>query len=301
MSFLGLARQQQLDIFKTILSVLHISNVSFSDGDGRGGDGSAVVGASSTLAAQLLGCSQDALHQALTHREIKVSTRETYSVPQDKEAAARTRDTVAQTLYLRLFAYIVEAVNATLLSDPPPSSPRVCAVLDMFGFESFETNRFEQLCINYANERLQQHFNAHNFEREREEYMNEGIPLDATEFAGTGSLLALLDGKQGLWSALEEEALLPNGSDDNFHSKLDKLDKGKGGDISTKGKRLTMTLKHYAGSVTYSLEGVLLANRLQAPSLSTALLSSSSLPFISQVPAPPLHTRPLFHPLSPSS
>jgi myosin heavy subunit len=153
----------------------------------------------------------------------------------------------------------------------------------MFGFESFENNRFEQLCINYANERLQQHFNAHNFEREREEYLNEGIPLDATEFSGTGGLLAILDGKQGFWSVLEEEGMLPNGSDENFHSRLEKLDKGRGGGFSTKGKRMTMTLQHYAGSVTYSLDGVLLANRLQGPSLSTALLSSSSFPFVSQL------------------
>ncbi len=153
----------------------------------------------------------------------------------------------------------------------------------MFGFESFETNRFEQLCINYANERLQQHFNAHNFEREREEYLREQIPLDATEFGGTGGLLAILDSKQGLWSTLEEEGLLPNGSDENFHSRLEKLDKGKGGDLSTKGKRLTVTLQHYAGAVTYSLDGVLLANRLQTPYLPTALLNSSTVPFISQL------------------
>jgi hypothetical protein len=121
------------------------------------GEGARVVASTSVVACELLGCSQVALHQALTHREIKVSTRETISVPHDTEAAARTRDTVAQTLYLRLFAHIVDtgtcpvlfvcsitqrsprfntlflSVNATLSPEQSLPSPRVCAVLDMFG------------------------------------------------------------------------------------------------------------------------------------------------------------------------
>ena len=135
-------------------------------------------------------------------------------------------------------------------------------LLDIFGFESFTQNRFEQLCINFANEKLQQKFTQDVFRGVQEEYAEEGIPWKSIEFVDNVETLALIEARMGIFAVLNEECQRPMGNDDAFASKLGTLH-AKHADFSVPrvGGRGKFTVRHYAGSVTYTADGFLDSNK----------------------------------------
>jgi len=158
---------------------------------------------------------------------------------------------------------------------------RSIGILDIFGFEIFETNSFEQLCINYANERLQQLFNLSTFRREEEAYTAEGVPFEPILFADNADVLELIDRKpNGILPVLDEEVVLPRTTDETFLRKLgEKHEKKHARYVRPKGNasRTGFGIAHYAGSVTYEVKGFLQKNKDElSPDVLTMMRGSSN-------------------------
>lgn len=156
----------------------------------------------------------------------------------------------------------------------------------IYGFEHFKRNSFEQFCINYANEKLQQEFNAHVFKLEQEEYLREEIQWKFIDFADNKPCIDLIEGKLGVLSLLDEESRLPAGTDASFLQKLTtQLDKPDNKRVFKKPRfgNSAFTIAHYALDVTYEAEGFLEKNRDTVPDEHLALLASTKNPFLKEV------------------
>lgn len=196
------------------------------------------------MASKLLQSPPQSLQQAFTVRQIKATTRaaryvgtsqtpsilsmnalrSVYSVPLTPAQAAENRDSLVKALYELLFQWLVNRINLVLDHDDEETSMETLpfiGILDIFGFEIFEKNRFDQLCINYCNERLQQYFNKHIFQIEQQECMAEGVQLSLINFSDNTITVKLIDeDRVGLLAQLQEESLLPKGTDLTLLSKL---------------------------------------------------------------------------------
>ena len=135
----------------------------------------------------------------------------------DVKAATSARDALAKELYGRLFNWIVLRINDATKDTSHKSN--TIGILDIFGFEIFQLNSFEQLCINYANERLQQHFTNHTFDMEELLYKIEGVPYDNITYINNQDVIDLISGKASLFNTLDDEVVTPRGSDMGFLNK----------------------------------------------------------------------------------
>eukprot|EP00959_Pyramimonas_sp_CCMP1952_P333309 6979144-Pyramimonas_sp.AAC.1 len=169
LSTVGIGEGLQHELFQVLAAVLWLGNIQFSPGEGtQVAPGSPAA----EFAAKLLGTSRSTLEKALTTRTIATG-KEKIVKPLKMEEANEGRDALAKAIYGSLFNWLVSQINKSL-SDSRASASTI-SILDIYGFESFQHNSFEQLCINYANERLQQLFNHHLFKLEQEEYQSEQI------------------------------------------------------------------------------------------------------------------------------
>lgn len=166
---------------------------------------------------ELLGLETARVAQWLCNRKI-VTTSETVVKPMTQPQAMNARDALAKKIYAHLFDFIVERINQALQFSGKQHT--FIGVLDIYGFETFDVNSFEQFCINYANEKLQQQFNLHVFKLEQEEYMKENIPWTLIDFYDNQSVIDLIEAKMGILELLDEECLLPHGTDENWIQKL---------------------------------------------------------------------------------
>lgn len=151
---------------------------------------------------ELLGTDVNAMRKWLCHRKI-VSMREVFLKPMNVEQAIGARDALAKHIYAELFNWIVTGINNSLQSQNKPQC--FIGVLDIYGFETFEINSFEQFCINYANEKLQQQFNQHVFKLEQEEYFREEIEWTFIDFYDNQPCIDLIETKLGILDLLDEE------------------------------------------------------------------------------------------------
>ncbi|KAH8065114.1 hypothetical protein JL722_2019 [Aureococcus anophagefferens] len=190
-----------------------------------------------------------------------VRTRdEAVRVPRSAAEATEARDALAKELYVAVFDWLVRAMNAATRA-ASPDGLRVVGLLDIFGFECFAVNRFEQLCINYCNEKLQQKFTLDLFKAVQEEYDDERVPWDPVAFPDNEKVLALLEGRMGVVDVLNEECLRPRGSEEAFVTKLDALH-GDGAKFAKhRYEPRVFTVAHYAGPVTYAADGWLDRNK----------------------------------------
>uniref|UniRef100_A0A8C0FBP7 Myosin VC n=1 Tax=Bubo bubo TaxID=30461 RepID=A0A8C0FBP7_BUBBB len=166
---------------------------------------------------ELLDLNCDKMAQWMCHRKI-ITTSETVIKPMTRAQAVNARDALAKKIYSHLFDFIVERINQALHF--PGKQHTFIGVLDIYGFETFDVNSFEQFCINYANEKLQQQFNLHVFKLEQEEYMKEDIPWTLIDFYDNQPVIDLIEAKMGILELLDEECLLPHGTDENWLQKL---------------------------------------------------------------------------------
>eukprot|EP00930_Biecheleria_cincta_P038623 TRINITY_DN26530_c0_g1_i1.p1 TRINITY_DN26530_c0_g1~~TRINITY_DN26530_c0_g1_i1.p1 ORF type:complete len:1428 (-),score=259.66 TRINITY_DN26530_c0_g1_i1:341-4579(-) len=205
----------------------------------------------------------EGLVHALTKRTLKMRNESVIKQLTPAEASG-TKDAVAKELYSRLFDWLVGKICAATKAHGG-DAVNFIGLLDIFGFESFAINRFEQLCINYANEKLQQKFTLDVFKAVQQEYADEGIPWDRIEFKDNAPLLELIEAKLGIVAMLNEECVRPKGSDENFVSKLSTVHKEATRYFSRPKlgaqKELQFTIQHYAGSVTYTATGWLERNK----------------------------------------
>ncbi|KAG6576036.1 Myosin-11, partial [Cucurbita argyrosperma subsp. sororia] len=205
MDIVGIGEQEQDAIFRVVAAILHLGNVDFAKGEES--DSSFIKDEESKfhlqMTAELLMCDPNALEDALCKR-IMITREEIIKRSLDPLGATVSRDGLAKTIYSRLFDWLVGKINVSIGQDH--GSEYLIGVLDIYGFESFKTNSFEQFCINYTNEKLQQHFNQHVFKMEQEEYVKEEIDWSYIEFVDNQDVLDLIEKKPGGIIALLDEA-----------------------------------------------------------------------------------------------
>ncbi|XP_031470242.1 myosin-IIIa-like [Phasianus colchicus] len=232
----------------------------------------------------------DELQEALTSHCV-VTRGETIIRPNTVEKATDVRDAMAKALYGRLFSWIVNRINTLLKPDKHLSGSDDglnIGILDIFGFENFKKNSFEQLCINIANEQIQFYFNQHVFAWEQNEYLYEGVDARVIEYEDNRPLLDMfLQKPMGLLSLLDEESRFPQATDQTLVEKFEDNLKSK---YFWRPKRVDLTfgIYHYAGKVLYNASGFLAKNRDTLPADIVLLLRSSENNLIRQLVTHPL-------------
>ncbi|KAG2654947.1 myosin-6-like [Panicum virgatum] len=281
MDIIGISSEEQEAIFRVVAAILHLGNVEFAEG--VDGDSSKPKDEKSLFhlrtAAELFMCDAKALEDSLCQRII-VTRDENIVKTLDPESAKGSRDALAKTVYSRLFDWLVNKINNSIGQDP--NSKCLIGVLDIYGFESFKTNSFEQFCINLTNEKLQQHFNQHVFKMEQEEYTKEEINWSYIEFIDNQDVLDLIEKKPGgIIALLDEACMLPRSTHETFAQKLYQTFKNHKRFAKPKLSRSDFTICHYAGDVTYQTELFLDKNKDYVVAEHQALLSASKCAFVS--------------------
>ncbi|XP_062860893.1 unconventional myosin-Va isoform X1 [Trichomycterus rosablanca] len=257
-TLLGINESYQMGLFQVLAAILHLGNVEVKD---RDSDSSTIPPNNSHLSVfcDLLGVAYQDMAHWLCHKKLKTAT-ETYIKPVPKLQAMNSRDALAKHIYAKLFSWIVEHVNKALHSFVKQHS--FIGVLDIYGFETFEINSFEQFCINYANEKLQQQFNMHVFKLEQEEYMKEQIPWTLIDFYDNQPCINLIEAKMGVLDLLDEECRMPKGSDESWAQKLYNTHL-KTCSLFEKPRmsNRAFIIQHFADKVEYQCEGFLEKNK----------------------------------------
>ncbi|XP_037835459.1 unconventional myosin-Vb-like [Kryptolebias marmoratus] len=201
-SLLGVKESNQSSIFKILASILHLGNVAIVAE--RDGESCRIARNDVHLQhfCRLLGVELQQMEHWLCHRKLATAS-ETFMKTMSSKQALNARDALAKHIYARLFDWIVEHINKALQTSSKQHS--FIGVLDIYGFETFEVNSFEQFCINYANEKLQQQFNSHVFKLEQEEYMKEQIPWTLIDFYDNQPCIDLIEARLGILDLLDEE------------------------------------------------------------------------------------------------
>ncbi|KAF2362429.1 Myosin head motor domain, partial [Trinorchestia longiramus] len=253
-------------IFRVVAAILHLGNVTFRAGEG----GNAVPknGDEVKFAAELLQCTEEGLATALTHRTIE-ARGDVVCSPLSVELAQYCRDALAKATYERLFNWLVERLNASLRSTVK-AKKTLLGILDIYGFEIFQKNGYEQFCINYCNEKLQQVFIELTLKSEQEEYRREGIQWEQVSYFDNKIICDLVEEKhKGIISLMDDECLRPGDATDltllavlnkqlaghkhfSSYETVGTHDKQK----KTYGKE-EFRLRHYAGEVSYNIQGFL--------------------------------------------
>ncbi|XP_077372233.1 unconventional myosin-Vc isoform X2 [Festucalex cinctus] len=256
-SMLGLKEDFQSDVFKVLAAILHLGNVEIkSSGDDR----SSISHSDSHLriVCELLAVRADDLVRWLCNRRL-VLVAETVVKPLHKDRAVNSRDALAKRIYAHLFDCVINRINKAL--QVPGKQHAFIGVLDIYGFETFDINSFEQFCINYANEKLQQQFNLHVFKLEQEEYMKEDIPWTLIDFYDNQPVIDLIEAKMGILVLLDEECLFPQGTDQSWLQKLYKYLDSNPLFERPKLSNETFVIQHFADKVEYQCKGFLEKNR----------------------------------------
>lgn len=265
-TMLGFTSKQQDDMLRILAAILHLGNVEISSRQIKGAKGeidteSCYIAPSDKhlpIISELLGVDVNAMQKWLCHRKI-VSTQETFLKPMNVEQAISARDALAKHIYAELFNWIVAGINNSLQS--LSKAQYFIGVLDIYGFETFDINSFEQFCINYANEKLQQQFNQHVFKLEQEEYLKEDIEWTFIDFYDNQPCIDLIETKLGILDLLDEECRMPKGSDASWAEKLySKCGKLKHFEKPRFGTSAFL-IHHFADLVQYETIGFLEKNR----------------------------------------
>ncbi|CAI0419960.1 unnamed protein product [Linum tenue] len=280
MDIVGIGEEEQEAIFRVVAAILHLGNIEFAKGAEI--DSSKIKDDKSRFhldtTAELLRCDPTNLEDALIKR-VMVTPEEIITRTLDPENAVSSRDALAKTLYSRLFDWIVEKINVSIGQDPDSKS--IIGVLDIYGFESFKCNSFEQFCINFTNEKLQQHFNQHVFKMEQEEYTKEEIDWSYIEFVDNQDVLDLIEKKPGgIISLLDEACMFPKSTHETFAQKLYQTFKNNKRFIKPKLSRTDFTILHYAGEVNYQANQFLDKNKDYVIAEHQAVMTASKCPFV---------------------
>lgn len=311
MTTIGIESKEQDDIFKLLSAILHLGNITYTHEVKNSEDSTAMFSMDNKTAgivAEILGISMDQLEALNCKRLIQAGRSETIQVGLTPPQAIHTRDSLGKILYSTLFSWLVCRINQSMNPDAVHAKSDklhpFIAILDIFGFEVLQNNGLEQLCINYANEKLQALFNEYIFEMEQIEYRKEGIEWNPIEYPNNLHVVQMLESKAsstgciGLFTLLDEQSILPNGSDASFVQAL--YDQGDKMDAKTstflQGSPLdksngVFTIEHYASAVVYDADGFCEKNKDHLNlDIVTGLRDITASPFLQQllnsVPAP---------------
>ncbi|XP_046984873.1 unconventional myosin-Va [Schistocerca americana] len=265
LNLLGFSSKEQMDMFRILAAILHLGNVQIVEAAAENdqnadGEGSAIPADDQHLAilANLLQINAMDMRSWLCHRKI-VSLRDVIFKPMTVIEAVSARDALAKHIYAELFNWIVSVVNKALYSSG--TTQKFIGVLDIYGFETFEINSFEQFCINYANEKLQQQFNQHVFKLEQEEYMREEIEWKFIDFYDNQPCIDLIETKLGILDLLDEECRMPKGTDASWTEKLYNKCSSFNHFAKPRFGNLAFIIHHFADNVTYQSHGFLEKNK----------------------------------------
>ena len=277
--------EQRTAVWRTVAGVLAMQRVEFAEIDADSCDFVPATERHLGEAAAFWGVDRDQLRvEMLTTVLIVLKQAATRTL--NKIKALDGRDSLCKTLYDNLFSWLVAAINKTMDSKDCDSW---IALLDIFGFEDFKQNSFEQMCINLTNETLQGHYNQYIFTRDMDECRAEGIDVKEIAFPDNKPCLEMISGKGGIISILDEECLLGKATDLTFLDKIcDKFAKGHPFFERPKlAKVPSFRIVHYAGTVTYEVSGFLDKNRDTLKDAFKLLLNASSDPLIASLLPPP--------------
>lgn len=286
MRVLMMNEQEIWNIFKILSALLHIGNIRFRPNSAENSDSVEVSDTSMIVRiARLLQLREQDLYDAVTTKSLV--TREERVVSRlTGQQAIDARDALAKAIYGKLFVHIVRRINDAIYR--PSSSPakrNSIGILDIFGFENFENNSFEQFCINYANEVLQQFFVQHIFKIEQKEYDEENINWRHIRFVDNQATVDLIAQKPlNVMSLIDEESIFPKGTDKTMLLKLNSAH-GKN-ELYLKPKselQRAFGVCHFAGNVFYETRGFLEKNRDSFSTDLSFLVASSQMPFFARL------------------
>ncbi|XP_026863554.2 unconventional myosin-VIIa [Electrophorus electricus] len=266
MKILTFTENDSWEIHKLLAAILHLGNVDFEATISNNLEGCDIrTSAHFSMAAQLLQVETKTFDVSLTQRSF-LTNRESVSKPLSSVQAVDGRDAFVKAIYGRLFVWIVKKINAAIykpLSEASAQTRHSIGLLDIFGFEDFKQNSFEQLCINFANEQLQQFFVKHIFKLEQEEYARESIVWTRIDYCDNqGTLDVLANRSLNILSLIDEESRFPKGTDTTLLNKMDKVHGKTKIYIPPKNNHDTQFgIQHFAGSVFYDSKGFLEKNR----------------------------------------
>ncbi|XP_026207102.1 myosin-1-like [Anabas testudineus] len=260
---LGFTGEERIGIYKLTGAVMHYGSMKFKQKqreEQAEPDGTEVA----DKAAYLMGLNSADLLKALCYPRVKVGN-EYVTKGQTVQQVYNAIGALAKSVYEKMFLWMVLRINQMLDTKQPRQF--FIGVLDIAGFEIFDYNSLEQLCINFTNEKLQQFFNHHMFVLEQEEYKKEGIEWQFIDFGmDLAACIELIEKPMGIFSILEEECMFPKASDTTFKNKLYDQHLGKSNNFQkpkpVKGKpEAHFSLVHYAGTVDYIITGWLDKNK----------------------------------------
>ncbi|XP_072749229.1 myosin-IIIb isoform X2 [Anoplolepis gracilipes] len=261
---LGFQDSEVDTVYRVLAAILHLGDIEFAEvasQDNTDNKSRVIDTIPLQRVSKLLGVEQNDLLEALTSNSV-MTRGETITRNNTVAEARAARDAMAKGLYGRLFDWMVNQINCLLcFSRSPNYEPLAIGLLDIFGFENFPRNSFEQLCINIANEQIQYYFNQHIFTWEQQEYMAEGIPVDLVEFSDNRPVLDMLLSKpMGLLALLDEESRFPRANNRSLIEKFHNNIKSKFY-VRPKSDAVCFAIHHFAGRVVYQAEGFLEKNR----------------------------------------
>ncbi|KAJ8396803.1 hypothetical protein AAFF_G00014020 [Aldrovandia affinis] len=276
---IGFTLEELGSVYSILAAILNAGNIEFASVASEHQTDKSNISNIGVLenTASLLCIRSDELQEALTSHCV-VTRGETIVRPNTVEKATEVRDAMGKALYGRLFSWIVNRINSLLRPDTQLSEEDKglnIGILDIFGFENFKRNSFEQLCINIANEQIQFYFNQHIFAWEQDEYLNENVDARLIEYEDNSPLLDMfLQKPMGLLSLLDEESRFPQATDQTLVEKFEDNLKSKN---FWRPKRIDLGfgIHHYAGKVIYNTGGFLAKNRDTLPADIVLLLRSS--------------------------
>ncbi|XP_039445233.1 myosin heavy chain, muscle isoform X11 [Culex pipiens pallens] len=263
-NILGFTQEEKDNIYKITAAVMHMGGMKFKQ-KGREEQAEADGTDEGDRVAKLLGCVTEDLYKNLLKPRIKVGT-EFVTKGQNKDQVTNAVGALCKGIFDRLFKWLVKKCNETL--DTKQKRAQFIGVLDIAGFEIFDYNGFEQLCINFTNEKLQQFFNHHMFVLEQEEYKKEGINWAFIDFGmDLLACIELIEKPMGILSILEEESMFPKATDQTFAEKLMNNHLGKSAPFQKPRPPKPgcqaghFAIGHYAGTVSYNITGWLEKNK----------------------------------------
>merc|ERR1712190_599378 len=259
---IGFTQQEKWDCYKITAAVMSMGEIKFQQ-KGRDDQAEPADLSYPTKVAALFGCDTNEMLKSFCKPKIKVGA-EWVTKGQTCEQATNGVGGIARACFDRLFKWLIIKCNDTLI-DKTMKKANFCAVLDIAGFEIFEYNGFEQISINFVNEKLQQFFNHHMFVVEQEEYVAEGVEWAPVDFGmDLAACIIMFEKPMGIWAILEEESLFPKATDKSFEEKL-KAGLGKlpcfAKPQSKTDKNAHFACVHYAGTVSYNVTGWLEKNK----------------------------------------
>ncbi|KAM4730791.1 myosin-IIIb isoform 1-T1 [Anableps anableps] len=289
---IGFTEEEVNSVYRILSGILNTGNIEFTAITSHHHTDKSEVPNSEALenAASLLSIGSEELQEALTSQCV-VTRGETIIRTNTVDKAADVRDAMSKALYGRLFSWIVNRINSLLQPDMKICAAESCmnvGILDIFGFENFKKNSFEQLCINIANEQIQFYFNQHIFALEQMEYQSEGVDASLVDYEDNRPILDMfLQKPMGLLSLLDEESRFPQATDQTLVDKFEDNLRCKYFWIP-KCMDLCFGIQHYAGKVMYNVNGFLEKNRDTLPADIVLVLRTSENKLLQQLFSNPL-------------